>query len=210
VRSRDPFGWAEDIAALAAASPPSLLAAAVDLPALDHLALLDRLTAHGFPMVAAVFIALGAVARLEDADAAAISEARWLDRLDAEPEVRRLQVAQRLERATPKAALSVWTRLGQRPGAALGRARCLVALGCVAEAMDELRHTDLDRLVPADALFAATLAVGAGDSGLAGAILDTIPPRPQGVPVEAVLQVAEIIGPESLARARRRFAASAA
>jgi hypothetical protein len=130
--------------------------------------------------------------------------------LDAEPTALRVGLAQRLEVRAPAAALWLWHRLGDLPAAALGRARCHVALGSAGEAMDALRSVDLDRLAPSDALFAATLALGVGAPGLAGSILDTIPTRPQGVPVEALLQVAEIIGPDCLDRARRRFATSAA
>lgn len=145
-------GWVEEVARLAGSHSPLVVALAGCLPPEAADALRARLTPAG------------------DLEAARSAE---LDRATAGTSPAALAAAAReLERTDPSTALALWERVAADvPGRALGRARCLVALGRDADAGNALDGVDPTVLDDPDRLFAAALALGLGDTGTAAALL---------------------------------------
>ena len=192
LRAAEPKGWLDEIIDLAAPCPRQVLVAANVLPAEDRLGLVDRMAGSALSLVEAAFHGLVLIPFLENESQRAAAWERWSIRLDgfSAGAVRRL--AEELEDPAPASALRLWERLSGST-AALGRARCHVALGSLVAATDALEDVDLAALSAVDLVFIATLALRVGDPETAVALLDAIPARADEAVTRAALEVRLLI-----------------
>ena len=166
LRAADPDQWAARIADVGKGAAREVLDAANDLPAGDRQVLAEALVHAGWPPAALVSLVRETL--VGDPEV----RARWTPLLAGTHAV--AELARSAEKVDPGAALDLWSVAPDGTDARLGRARSLVGLGNLDQAIDGIDGIDVSALPAEDLLFVATLALAAGDREGAAFVLSLI------------------------------------
>jgi tetratricopeptide (TPR) repeat protein len=200
LRRTDGPGWMATAEKLAEHAPANVIAAATTLPASVRLAFCEHLVDRGWSPEVLAPVALEVARQRPD------SRHRWLQRLAGTPALG--VIAARWEQQDPAFALDLWSaaqRARNDAAVGLGRARCLVGLGRLGEAVDALNAVDLGSLAVTDRLFVAAIAASVGDVDAAGVLVDSVPDDVDVTLRGEVLRIAALAGADVLTRTTDRL-----